>query len=82
MTMSWATQRVCACTKTYAARMSTFSTMSMNPIVGVLQSLPVTKSISGIREKSPRLLYRRLKRPPSQGRLAHKGNKSQGLELE
>jgi hypothetical protein len=45
MTMSWATRRVRACTKIYATRMSAFSTMSMNPIVGVLQSLPATKSI-------------------------------------
>jgi hypothetical protein len=35
MTMSWATRRVRACTKIYATRMSTFSTMSMNPIVGI-----------------------------------------------
>ena len=27
---------MCACTKIYATRMSTFSTMLMNPIVGVL----------------------------------------------
>jgi hypothetical protein len=45
MTMSWATRRVRACTKIYATRMSTFSTMLMNPIVGVLQSLPATKSV-------------------------------------
>jgi len=45
MTMSWATRRVRACTKMYATRMSTFSTMSMNPIVGVLELLPATKSI-------------------------------------
>jgi hypothetical protein len=47
MTMSWATRRVRACTKMYAVRVSTFSTMSMNPIVGVLESLPATKSIVG-----------------------------------
>jgi hypothetical protein len=45
MTMSWATRRVRACTKIYATRMSMFSTMSMNPIVGVLEPLPVTKLI-------------------------------------
>ena len=45
MTMSWATRRVRACTKIYTARMSMFNTMSMNPIVGVLESLPATKSI-------------------------------------
>jgi hypothetical protein len=45
MTISWATRCVCACTKMYATRMSTFSTMSMNPIVGVLESLPATESI-------------------------------------
>jgi hypothetical protein len=56
MTISWATRRVRACTKIYAMRMSTFSTMSMNPIVGVLESLPATKAIGEIREKSPRLL--------------------------
>jgi len=36
MTMSWATRHVRACTKMYAMTMSAFSTMSMNPIVGVL----------------------------------------------
>ena len=45
MTMSWATRRVRVCTKIYATRMSTFSTKSMNPIVGVLESLPATKSV-------------------------------------
>jgi len=45
MTMSWATRRVRACTKMYVTRMSMFNTMSMNPIVGVLQLLPATKSI-------------------------------------
>jgi len=45
MTMSWATRRVRACTKIYATRTSTLSTMSMNPIVGVLESLPAAKSI-------------------------------------
>ena len=45
ITMSWATRRVRACTKIYAARMSTFSTKSMNPIVGVLQLFVTTKSI-------------------------------------
>ena len=46
MTMSWATRWVRACTKIYATRTSVFSTMSMNPIVGVLESLPATKSIA------------------------------------
>jgi len=45
MTMSWATQRVRACTKIYATRTSAFSTKSMNPIVGIPESLPATKSI-------------------------------------
>jgi len=45
MTISWATRRVRACTKIYVTRMSAFSTKSMNPIVGVLESLPATKSI-------------------------------------
>jgi hypothetical protein len=45
MTMSWATWWVCACTKIYAMRMSAFNTMSMGPIVGILGSLPATKSI-------------------------------------
>ena len=45
MTMSWATQRVRACTKIYAMMMSTFNTKSMNPMVGVPESLPATKSI-------------------------------------
>ena len=45
MTMSWATQRVRACTKIYAMMMSTFNTKSMNPIAGVLQSLAATKLI-------------------------------------
>jgi len=44
-TISCATRRVRACTKMYATRMSTFSTKSMNPIVGILQSLTATKSI-------------------------------------
>jgi len=44
MTISWATQRVRACTKIYATRMSTFSTMLMNPMIGILESLPATKS--------------------------------------
>ena len=51
MTMSWATRRVRACTKTYAMRVSALSTKSMNPIVGVLESLPATKSIV-IQERS------------------------------
>jgi hypothetical protein len=72
MTMSWATRRVRACTKMYATRMSTFSTKSMNPIVGVLQSLPATKSIV-ICERSREDFYNvDFKRLPSQGRLAHK----------
>jgi hypothetical protein len=45
MTMSWATRRVCACTSIYARRTSTFSTKSMNPIVGILQLFMMTKSI-------------------------------------
>ena len=45
MTMSWATLLVRTCTKIYAMRMSVFSTKSMNPMVGVLESLPATKSI-------------------------------------
>jgi hypothetical protein len=45
MTMSWATRRVRVCTKMYATRMSTFSTMLMNPIVGALKSLLATKLI-------------------------------------
>jgi len=45
MTMSWATRRVRACTKTYAMRMSAFNTKSMNPIVGVLESLTATESV-------------------------------------
>jgi hypothetical protein len=44
MAMSWATRQVRACTKMYATRISTFSMKSMNPIVGILQSLPATKS--------------------------------------
>jgi hypothetical protein len=45
MTMSWATLLVWACTKIYATRMSAFSTKSMNPMVGILESLPATESI-------------------------------------
>ena len=45
MTISWATRHVRACTKIYVTRMSIFSTVSMNPIVGILQSLPATKSV-------------------------------------
>jgi len=46
MTMSWATLLVRACTKMYAMRTSAFSTKSMNPMVGVLEPLPATKSIA------------------------------------
>ena len=45
MTMSWATLLVRACTKIYAVRTSVFSTKSMNPMVGIPESLPVTKLI-------------------------------------
>jgi len=45
MTMSWATLLVWTCTKIYAMRTSAFSTKSMNPMVGVLESLPATESI-------------------------------------
>jgi hypothetical protein len=56
MTISWATRRVRACTKMYATRISMFSTKSMNPIAGVLESLPATKSIV-IRERSHQDFY-------------------------
>ena len=56
MTISWATRRVRACTKIYATRMSTFSTMLMGPIVGVLESLPATKSIV-VQERSHQDFY-------------------------
>ena len=56
MTTSWATRRVRACTKIYAMRTSTLSTMSMNPIVGVLESLPATKSIV-MQERSHKDFY-------------------------
>jgi hypothetical protein len=45
MTMSWATLLVRACTKIYATRTSAFSAKLMNPMIGVLESLPATKSI-------------------------------------
>jgi hypothetical protein len=45
MTMSWATRRVRACTKMYAVRTSAFSTKSMNPMIGALQSFATTKLI-------------------------------------
>jgi hypothetical protein len=44
MTISWATQHVCACMIMYAMRMSAFSTKSMNSIVELLQSSWMTKS--------------------------------------
>jgi len=44
MIISWATQRVRACTITYTMRMSAFSTKSMNSIVELLQSSQTTKS--------------------------------------
>jgi len=42
MTMSWATLLVRAYTKMYVTRTSAFSTKSMNPMIGVLELLPVT----------------------------------------
>jgi len=56
MMRSWATRQVRACTKMYATRMSMFSTKSMNPIVGILQSFATTKSIV-IWKRSPEDFY-------------------------
>jgi hypothetical protein len=81
MTMSWATRRVRACTKIYATRIRVFSTKSMNPIVGVLQSLPATKSIVMNKRSHQDFYSAGSKRLPSQGRLAHKGISRKGLRL-
>jgi len=56
MTISWATRQVRAYTMMYVTRTSAFSTKSMNPIVGVLESLPATKSIV-INERSHQDFY-------------------------
>jgi hypothetical protein len=45
MTISWATLLVRTCTRIYAVRTSAFSTKLMNPMVGVLEPLPATKSV-------------------------------------
>jgi hypothetical protein len=80
--MSWATLLVRACTKIYTTRTSAFSTKSMNPMVGVLESLPATMSIM-TQERSHQDFYSVGSGGlPLQGRLAHKGVSRKGLRLE
>ena len=45
MIMSWATWRVRACTKIYDTGTSALSTKSKNPMIGIPELLPMTKSI-------------------------------------